>query len=225
MKQSNSNIRLTINPESFLKDPESSVLGNKIIQGGIELIDEIGFEAFTFKKLAKHIESTEASIYRYFESKHKLLIYLTLWYWAWVDYRLVLATTNIECPKDRLMRAIQVVTEAVQQDSNFLQVDEVKLHRIILSESSKIYLNKKVDSDNSSGFFTQYKDVVERLSSIILEVNPTFKYPHMLVTTIIEGAHHQRYFAEHLPRLTDIIKTEDAVTTFYKDLVIKSIGD
>lgn len=225
MKPSNSTIRLTINPDSFLKDPESSVLGNRIIQGGIELIDEIGFEAFTFKKLASHIQSTEASIYRYFESKHKLLVYLTVWYWAWVDYRLILATTNIDCPKDRLMRAIQVVTEAVQQDSNFLQVNEIKLHRIILSESSKIYLNKNVETDNSSGFFTQYKNVVARLSDIILEVNPTFKYPHMLVTTVIEGAHHQRYFAEHLPRLTDIIKNEDAVTTFYKDLVIKSICD
>jgi hypothetical protein len=47
----------------------------------------------------------------------------------------------------------------------------------------------------------------------------------MLISTMIEGAHNQRFFAEHLPRLTDVIKGEDSVTQFYLDMVTKSIKD
>ena len=35
----------------FIKDPESSELGKRIIEHSILLIDEIGFDSFTFKKL------------------------------------------------------------------------------------------------------------------------------------------------------------------------------
>ena len=59
---------------------------------------EIGFENFTFKKLGEQIGSNESSIYRYFESKHKLMLYLSSWYWAWIEYRLVFATNNINNP-------------------------------------------------------------------------------------------------------------------------------
>ena len=45
----------------------------------------------------------------------------------------------------------------------------------------------------------------------------------MLVSTIIEGAHHQRFFATHLPKLTDNFKNEDSVTRFYTELVFKMV--
>ncbi len=216
-------INITVNSNVYLKAPESSALGKRIIEGAIHLVDQIGFEDFNFKKLATAISSTEASIYRYFESKHHLLVYLVLWYWGWQEYRLVMNTTNIDDPKERLKRALNVLTEAVQEDSDFSQINEVKLNRIVIAESSKIYLNKKVDQENERGFFLQVKEVVERVSQLILEINPTFKYPHMLVSTVIEGAHHQRFFAEHLPRLTDKVKGEDPIATFYTQLVFNAI--
>ena len=37
-------------------------------------------EEFTFRKLAQKINTTEASVYRYFENKHRLLIYILAWY-------------------------------------------------------------------------------------------------------------------------------------------------
>ncbi|MCT4580456.1 MAG: TetR/AcrR family transcriptional regulator [Flavobacteriales bacterium] len=218
-----SNLSINVNENVYLKNPNSSTLGKKIIGGSIELIEQLGFEEFTFKKLAKHITSTEASIYRYFESKHHVLIYLVHWYWGWQEYRLLLRLTNVDCPIQRLERAINVLTEEIKEDSTFSQINEVLLNRIVISESSKAYLNKAVDKDNELGYFLKYKDVVARVSSIILEINSAFKYPHMLVSTVIEGAHHQRFFAEHLPRLTDVVEGEDAVTTFYKELVIKEI--
>ena len=120
-------IEIKINEHVYLKSPQSSTLGEKILTGSIDLIDEIGFEEFTFKKLAKLISSTEASVYRYFESKHHLLIYLVLWYWGWQEYRLIMKLTNIDDPKERLKRAVKILTEKIEKDSTFSQIDELKL--------------------------------------------------------------------------------------------------
>ncbi|MGB0915994.1 MAG: TetR/AcrR family transcriptional regulator [Flavobacteriales bacterium] len=219
----NNTFRILINERTFLKNPKTSELGESIIQGSIDLIDELGFEDFTFRKLAQRIGSTEASIYRYFENKHRLLIYLFCWYWRWLDYRMVLATTNIESAEERLKRAIDVLVKQVEQDSDFSHVDEVKLNRIIINESSKAYLNKHVDEENKEGFFLDYKELVARMADMIQEINPEYKYPHMLVSTLIEGAHLQRFYAEHLPRLTDVKDGQDFVTDFYRETIFKAI--
>ncbi|TNF29442.1 MAG: TetR/AcrR family transcriptional regulator [Bacteroidetes bacterium] len=216
-------IGIRVNEGVFVKDPESSELGRSMVEGGIELIDEIGFESFTFRKLARHIGTTEASVYRYFESKHRFLLYLSCWYWRWMDYRLTLATINIESAEERLKRAISVLVQQIEEDSQFSHINEVKLNRIIISESSKAYLNKHVDKENKDGFFLDYKKLVHRVSAIIEEVNPDYPYPQMLVSTIIEGAHLQRYFADHLPRLTNVVEGEDSVTQFCLQTVTKAI--
>ena len=69
-------INITINPDLYTKNPDSSELGKKIVSKSIEMINELGYEAFTYKKLGVAIGSNESSIYRYFDSKHALLIYL-----------------------------------------------------------------------------------------------------------------------------------------------------
>ena len=80
-----SNIIINVNEKLYVKNPETSELGKKIIEKSIILVDEIGFENFTFKKLGEQIGSNESSIYRYFESKHKLMLYLSSWYWGWIE--------------------------------------------------------------------------------------------------------------------------------------------
>ncbi|UII22208.1 TetR/AcrR family transcriptional regulator [Fulvivirga ligni] len=212
------------NHNTYIKDPLSSDLGKRILTGSIEMINQLGFEAFTFRKLGKEIGSTEASIYRYFESKHKLLLYLTAWYWAWMEYRLVFGLANISSPIDRLEKAIKVLTEEVTEDESISHIDETLLYQIVINESVKAYFTKEVDQDNKAGVFQGYKQLVARVSAIILEINPDYQYPHMLMSTIIEGGHHQRYFAEHLPRLTDGINDNSCITQFYKDLAFKALG-
>ena len=64
----------------------------------IQLIGRNGFEAFTFKKLAEDIGTTEAGVYRYFENKHRLLIYIVAWYWTWLQYQVMYQTNNINDP-------------------------------------------------------------------------------------------------------------------------------
>ncbi len=215
-------IQLQINPAIYIKDPESSTLGKKILSGSIELIADIGFESFNFKKLAIHISSTEASIYRYFESKHKLLLYLVNWYWTWILHRLFYEVANIDDPKIRLEKIIKLLTQRVLKDAHFEHIDEEKLYAIIVTESSKTYLTHQVDEENKEGDFQAYKNLVMQISEVILEINPSYPYSKMLVSNMIEGIHHQRFFAEHLPRLTDI-GPDDMIYQFYNEMIFKCI--
>lgn len=224
MNHLQSQIAFNINPNVFVKDPLSSDLGHRIIRAGVDLIAEIGFDAFTFKKLASEIQSTEASIYRYFESKHNFLAYLTMWYWGWMSYQLVLCTMNIEDANVRLINCVKTLTSRVSEDMIFSQVNETKLQHIVFTESSKVYLNKNVDKDNQDGFFKSYKALVQFVADIVLEVRSEYKYPRMLITTIVESSHHQRFFADHLPLLTDVVDDEDAVTSCYVELVQKTLA-
>src|SRR5687768_70941 len=100
MKNLLANIKLKVDERVYLKDPEGSEKGRLMVEQSILLIDELGLETFTFKKLAEKIGTTEATIYRYFESKHMLLSYLISWYWNWLEYRLVFATTNMVSPAE-----------------------------------------------------------------------------------------------------------------------------
>jgi len=220
-----SGIHIQICGKVYLKDPQSSELGKKIIAHSIDMIEELGFDQFTFRKLSKELATSEASIYRYFESKHKLLSYLTAWYWNWLELRLLFLFANITSPTERLRRAISLFTEQVEDEASTTHVNEQKLHRIVIAESSKVYLTKDVDMDNSEGFYAGYAQLVNRVSDVIKEINPDYKYPHMLVSTVIEGAHYQRYFAAHIPHLTDQLGGEDSTASFFTDLVFNAIGN
>ena len=59
-------VKIRMNQKLFVKDPESTELGRKIIKESIFLIHQLGFEQFTFRKLADRIGSTEPAIYKYF---------------------------------------------------------------------------------------------------------------------------------------------------------------
>lgn len=219
----NLQIHIVISDELYTKNPESSELGMKIVSRSIEMIDELGFEAFTFKKLGQSIGSNESSIYRYFESKHILLVYLICWYWSWIEYQLVFATTNVKSTEEKLAAAIEILTRKTDVDNSFSYINEVILNRIIIAEASKAYHTKDIDSENEKGYYKAYKRVVQRVSNMVTDINPNFEFPHMLVSTVIEGAHQQRYFSKHLPSLTNVKAGKDTIIKFYTDLVFKVI--
>lgn len=217
MKNLLSNLKISVPEKIFLKDPESSSLGKRIIEHSIILINEIGFDAFTFKKLGVVIGSNESSIYRYFESKHKLLLYLTSWYWAWIEYQLVFETHNISDKKEKLIKAIEIVTRTTKEDSNFSHINEVLLNQIMINENSKSFLTKEVDQENKEGYFVIYKRVVQRLTSIILELKPEYNYASSLSSTIIDGSLHQHFLKDHFTTITDC-KSGITPTDFYTNL-------
>ncbi len=222
MKTLLSNLKIDITDKIYLKDPQSSDLGKRIIQHSIQLIDEIGFESFTFKKLGIRIKSNESSIYRYFDSKHKLLLYLTSWYWAWQEYQLVFATTNIPNSYDKLDKAINVLTKKIEADSSFMHIDEVLLSKVVINEYSKSYLTKEVDIENKEGYFAIYKRLIIRLQMMMVEVNGDYKFPHSLASTVIEGALHQHFLKEHFKSLTDC-NEKTTPTDYFKHLVFNAL--
>lgn len=222
MKTLLSVLKISVSDKIFIKDPETSKLGKRIVEHSILLINDIGFEAFTFKKLGAKIGSNESSIYRYFESKHKLLQYLSSWYWAWIEYQLVLETFSISNPKEKLDKAINIVTRTVKEDNNFSHINEIILYKIIVNESSKSFLTKEVDLENKEGYFEIYKRIITRISMIILEVDKKCSFALSIASTIVEGGLHQHYLREHFPSITDC-KNEDTPTIFFTELVKKAL--
>ena len=197
-------LKITLNEGLYLRDPQETTLGKKIIQHRILLLDEIGFESFNFKKLAQRMESTEASVYRYFENKHLLLIYLVSWYWEWVSYLIDINTMNIEDPKRKLKIIIGTFVYASKDNPSIDYVNESVLHKIIIAEGAKAYHTKSIDEENKDGFFFNYKGLAQKVADVILEISPKFLYPHALASNLFEMANNHIYFAQHLPKLTDI---------------------
>ena len=197
-------IKFSLNKSLYSRDPQNTELGQRILKHSIILIDEIGLENFTFKKLAFEIESTEASMYRYFENKHQLLLFLTSWYWQWVQYLISIHTLNVEDPKRRLQIIIKSIINATSENALTEYINENLLHNIIINEGSKAYHTHDVDEENKHGIFSSYKELAEVIAQAILGINPKFPYPHSLASNMLEMANNQVYFAQHLPKLTNI---------------------
>ncbi|MEY4522342.1 MAG: hypothetical protein RIT10_1527 [Bacteroidota bacterium] len=216
-------LKIPINEKLFLKDPSTSVIGQKILNESILFINEVGFEKFTFKKLALSIATTEATIYRYFESKHKLLLYLINWYWSCIATRLLFETSNISDSLLKLQKAIHILTTIPNPQKENILMNEILLKKLVINEASKVIQTKDVDSENKNGVFALYKNVVENVARIIIEIAPSYKFPNMLVTSMIEGSNQQHFFAEHLPKLTNSEVEKDFVELFYQELIFKTI--
>lgn len=212
------------NENLYVKNPAFTALGRKMVAASIELIDELGFEGFTFRKLAKEIETTEASVYRYFESKHQLLLFLINIYWGHLGKKIELLTRHEEDSKLRLEKSIRILL-STEDEPYFTIGDYKKLRHLVTQEASKVYLHKNVDAENKAGFFLLYKSVVKNLSDIVLEICPSYPFPNALVSTIIEGSFQQLFFAEHLPRLTNFKDNQLAINDFYLNMTFSILDN
>jgi len=128
-------------------------------------------------------------------------------------------------PEIKIKKLIQLLAENVEDDISTGYIDESMLHQIVIAEGSKAYLTKNVNADNTLQFFKPYKDLCNAVGEIILEFNPKYKYPHSLASTIIEMAHLQNFFMNHLPSLTDFSKNKsvDELVGFLTDLTFSAI--
>ncbi len=205
-----------LNEHLYLRDPQHTQLGQNIIQKSVEMIDRLGFEQFTFKKLAEEISSTEASIYRYFENKHKLLVYLISWYWHWIEYRIDISTGSLQNPQEKLRACLRVLADEKKYDAAFEFVNEEALHRIVVAELDKTYQTKGVDDYNKEGLFGGFKSVCRKITAVILEVNPSYPFAAALVSTILVSSNQQLFFSEHLPSLTNIGTGSERYDKLYK---------
>lgn len=205
-------IQIKLNENLFLRDPQLTKLGRKIVEYSIILIDELGFERFTFKKLAEKIDSTEASVYRYFENKHKMLLFLVSWYWEWIKFQIEYHTMNIESAAQKLQITLSMLVESSKTNPAVEHVDEKILQRIIVSEAVKAYHSKDVDEENKAGLFSTYKSLCKLIAEKISAVNEDFPYPKALANTLLELANNNIYYADHLPTLTEVRIIENDFT-------------
>jgi AcrR family transcriptional regulator len=212
----------------YVRDPQETELGRNIIQRSIKMIDKLGFEDFTFRKLAVAIHSTEASVYRYFDNKHKLLIYLMDWYWTWLEHQIDFHLNNVSDPVQRLKICLNKLAEEKSFDPGVAYFDEAALQRIVSAEFEKTFLTKQVDADNKEGLFLPYKSLCKKVAAVVLEVNPEFEFPHALVSTVLLTLKHQLFYAQHLPSLTDIRydpkRHHKKINQFLELIVFKSIA-
>lgn len=193
-----------VNEELFIKEPRDTSLGKRILLSGILLMNELGIEDFTFKKLAVKVGTTEASIYRYFENKTRLLQYYFQWYWKWVDYQIMVASQNINEPFEKL----NVICEVLDGSKMVFNTEEeketiIQLRELILREGNKSFLHKYVDEDNKKYIFKPYKELVGRIAAIFRQINPKFEFPRSLASTMVEMGHLLSFASHHLPSLTD----------------------
>lgn len=217
----NFNLSFKLNHHIYLKDPESSELGKQIVKQGIELIYNIGFEQFNFKKLALEIQSTEATIYRYFENKHKLLLYIFNWYWNYISFLLEYKLQNVTDPRTKLSVILDLLTQDLPNNDGQFEYNKFMLNQIVINESSKVYLIKDIDAFNKNDVFRPYKELCNKVAEILLECNPNYQYSKSMSSTLIETAHHQHFFATHLPSLTDVAdhKSKIYVRLFLRDMI------
>ncbi|MBC7887324.1 MAG: TetR/AcrR family transcriptional regulator [Ferruginibacter sp.] len=219
-------VKFKVNEKIFLRDPESSEVGRQMIKISIDLIYKLGFEQFTFKKLATEINSTEATIYRYFENKHRLLLYILNWYWCYMEFLVMFTLQNVADKKEKLKLIIRLLTHELPESSGQLDYNKKYLNQIVITESSKVYLVKEVSEINKNEVFKPYKDLCAKIAESISAYNPAYKYPRSLSTTLIETSHDQQYFSINLPKLTDAPAKNNSEFTseFLDNLLFKVLG-
>ena len=216
-------VHIRVNQNTYLKDPESSELGRNIVNSSIQMIHSMGLESFTFRKLAIELGTTESTIYRYFENKHKLLIYLLSWYWGWLEYEMVLRTINIENPEKKLWNTIDVICNPLKNNLFHESINLEPLHDIVVEESPKAFFTKQVDSENENGLFINYKRINDRLIGNIKEINHDYQHANTMASIIIDSSNQQRFLALHFPTITDVQKDGGTLSEFLFDMVIKAI--
>ncbi len=215
-----------VNDKIYLRDPETSAIGKQLVKTAIDLIYALGFEQFTFKKLAAEIHSTEATAYRYFENKHRLLLYILNWYWSYMEYLLEIRLRNISSKKERLRIIVELLTHELPESSGAFDYNKKFLNHIVIAESSKVYLVKEVAEINKHAVFKPYKDLCAKIAEAISDFRPGYKYPRSLSSTLIETAHNQQYFSINLPRLTDANPSNRSEFTghFLESLLFKALS-
>lgn len=218
-------VRFKMNEKLYLRNPEDSDTGRNIVKKGLQMINKLGFEDFTFKKLALELKTSEASIYRYFENKHRLLIYLITWYWSLLEYKVVFSINNLTNPELKLKTIIKLlVVEPEKKNTEKEYISEWQVCQLVKWEASKTYLTRRVTKDNKNRLFKPYKDLATRIAFVIKEMKPDYQFANSLASTLLEMSHAQKFFMENLPALTDKkIGRDEDIIAFLEELAFSAL--
>lgn len=213
--------RYLIEPDAGLALRDTtSPMGMRILTEGLVLMNEIGLEAFTFKKLAERMGSTEATMYHYFANKQRLLQYYFQVYWLWLATYCQQEGRGLKDPVDRLHGDIRAICGLWPADARAAQFDPAELRELVINEGSKSFLHKNVDSDNERKVFKPYKDLCAHIAAEVKACSPRTKHARSFATTLVEMAHSLEFAMEHLPALTELSERRDSrqLAMFLTDL-------
>jgi len=194
-----------------LKDPRQTKLGRSIVKNGIYMIAELGFEEMNFKKLGKAIGSPEASIYRYFENKHKFLLYIMAMYWGMIDQHCEKIIHSRNGHEEKIYSILDLLCSSPDIPFGNVKIPGEVIYAVVIGESVKTFMTKHVDADNNHGAFRTLKSTTSHIAELLSEYSPDYPFPKALASTIIEMSLYQRYFSKHLPSMTDIGKHQSIV--------------
>jgi AcrR family transcriptional regulator len=218
-------IRIGVHEKIFIKDPESTELGKRIVQKGVELIEAVGLEQFNFKKLATALGVSESSIYRYFENKYMFLLYISAWYWTWMETFLVFATSHLHASEEKIFKVVQILCQEDWSTVHSPQFSVGRMRRILVAESSKAFLRKEIDAMNAEGIFSGFKQLTGRISELFIQVKPKYPYPDMLASMLIEAIFHQQFLLAHFPSLDNTRGESDKLVRFFTHMVTSTLKE
>jgi hypothetical protein len=143
-----------------------------------------------------------------------------------MEFLVMFQLQNIRDTKAKIRAIIHLLTHELPESSGKLDYNKKILNKIVIAESSKVYLVKEVNEINKDQVFKPYKDLCGKIAEVIKEYNPKYKYPRSLSSTLIETSHHQQFFSTYLPRLTDAQPKNQHEFTgqFLEDLTFKTLG-
>jgi AcrR family transcriptional regulator len=196
-------------PALSLRDPEGTELGRAVLVEGLALMNELGLESFTFRKLASKVGSTEVSLYKYFPNKQRLLQYYFQLYWLWLRQMCGREVERARDPREALQRTIEAICGVWPKDAPELQLEPAALRLLVIHEGMKSYLHKKVDEDNARRLFAPYKELSAFFAERLTDCRASVPMPRSFATTVIEMAHSLPFAMEHLPSLTELSNRKD----------------
>ena len=195
-------------PGLALRDT-ASPMGLRILAEGLALMNAIGLEAFTFKKLAERIGCTEVTVYHYFANKQRLLQYYFQVYWLWLATQCQQEGRALKDPVARLHGDIRALCGLWPADTFAAQFDPSDLRDLVINEGSKSFMHKNVDFDNKLKLFKPYKDLCMHIATELKACAPRMKTPRSFATTLVEMAHSLEFAMHHLPALTELSVKKD----------------
>jgi AcrR family transcriptional regulator len=189
----------------YNKDPQSSTLGQNLLKESAKILAEEGFDTFTLKKLAQNLQTTESSVYRYFDNKHRLLVYHVNFYWNWLTEQV-----DIQCcqrtlhGKDAVCKVFEIMCFPERFAWPSAQIDFECMHKILTHQSVKAYFSQHVDLENREGAHIALKILVSQMGLWLSQDLREFEFPKTLITTLLNAVMMQPFYAEHLPSLTEL---------------------
>lgn len=214
------NINVNVSQNLYLKDPLSSELGIHILDKGLFLMNALGYENFTIKKLAEAIKTTESSIYRYFENKRKLAFYFLSWYCAMVEFLILTHISENDSLDEKINQIIGILINQHELKHCHPDLSYSDLQQLISADLEHIA------NSNDSAFLNLKNEVTDslimRISHLLAPHCATSIKIKELIIMLFNDLHRQKRSAILLQEAATF-KTNDELAAYYKDILTKLI--